>query len=397
MKYKLLFLSLILSSSLIFSQITPIDDFETGVGHFGLDVTYSGSTSGVLSFIPVVDSSTALMGTKSLLVKLIDNPALTGNYFVRVLSGGAGVPALNVLISQNGYVGYWLKTNKPYLGCGFIIDDLNASGTGVSTNEKAVEIPVIGDGNWHLYQFNCADSNLWNPFLPTGDGIIRDPATIDAIFFVSLDSVACQNDTAAVYIDYVSFNPTGPVPVELTSFIASGNGNLVDLRWATATETNNKGFDVERKLENGSYEKIAFVDGNGTTTQPKGYTYTDKTSKAGRYTYRLRQIDFDGSYTYSNEVEVDVLNIPGQYNLAQNYPNPFNPTTNIRFSLPQSGMVSLVVYNLVGEKVADLVNGFNEAGEYNVNLDASKLSSGTYIYSLIVNGNVISKKMTLIK
>jgi hypothetical protein len=128
-----------------------------------------------------------------------------------------------------------------------------------------------------------------------------------------------------------------------------------------------------------------------------GLHFLDQTDKAGKYSYRLKQIDFDGSYAYSNVVEVEVLTVPGQYTLAQNYPNPFNPTTNIRFSLPQAGMVSLTVYNLVGEKVADLVNGLKEAGEYNVNLDASKLSSGTYIYTLSVNGNVISKKMTLLK
>ncbi|MHC1736403.1 MAG: T9SS type A sorting domain-containing protein [Ignavibacteriaceae bacterium] len=397
MKYKLLLLSFILSSSLIFSQITPIDNFEDGLpGHFATSTTYSGSTTGIWGFVPLVDSSTAYMGTKSLMVKIIDDTTKTGNWFVRLLSG-TGTPANNVVISQNGYVGYWLKVNRPYLACGFIIDDLNASGTGVGTNERAIDLPVNGDGGWHLYQWNCADSNQWNAFIASGNGLIQDPATIDAITFSTLDTTTLHKDTATVFIDYVCFNPVGVVPVEMTSFIASATGNLVDLRWVTATETNNKGFEIERKFENSAFSNIAFVDGKGTTTQPQGYTYSDQTGKAGKYTYRLKQIDFDGSYAYSKEVEVEVLSIPGQYNLAQNYPNPFNPTTNIRFSIPQAGAVSLVVYNLVGEKVVDLINGLKEAGEYNVNLDGSKLSSGTYIYTLSVNGNVISKKLTLLK
>ncbi|NLH60788.1 MAG: T9SS type A sorting domain-containing protein [Ignavibacteriales bacterium] len=397
MKYKLLLLSFILSSSLLFSQITAIDDFEDGLpGHFPLATTYSGSTVGLLPFIPVVDSSTALMGTKSLMVKLIDNPAIFGPYFCRLLSG-MGTPANNVVLSQNGYVGYWLKADRPYLGCGLILDDLNANGTGVGTNERSIDLPVIADGSWHLYQWDCADSNQWNAFIASGNGLIQDPVTIDAITFTSLDTTSIAGDTATVFIDFVCFNPIGVVPVEFASFIASASGNVVDLRWVTATETNNKGFEIERKFENSNYQKIAFVDGKGTTTQPQGYTFSDQTDKAGKYSYRLKQIDFDGSYAYSNVVEVEVLTVPGQYTLAQNYPNPFNPTTNIRFSLPQAGMVSLAVYNLVGEKVADLVNGLKEAGEYNVNLDASKLSSGTYIYTLSINGNVISKKMTLLK
>jgi hypothetical protein len=193
------------------------------------------------------------------------------------------------------------------------------------------------------------------------------------------------------------FNPTGQVPVELVSFNASVDRNIVDLRWITATELNNKGFEVQRRANNSSYETIAFVQGRGTTTQVNGYTYSDFVNKTGTYFYRLRQVDFDGAYEYSNEVMVNVLALPGEYALAQNYPNPFNPSTSIEFVLAQAGFVNLSVFNLLGEKAAELVNEVKESGNHSLTFDASKLSSGTYIYRLSVNGNVISKKMTLVK
>jgi len=396
MKIKILFSTLILLSSFAYSQIMPIDDFEAGVGHFTNQTTFSGSTVGILGYVPEVDSlNPAYQGTKSLFVKLIDDPAATTNWFVRLLSGG-GTPANNIVISQNGYVGYWLKTNRTYLNCGLIVDDLNASGTGVGTNERSIDLPVNGDGQWHVYQWNCADSNQWNPFIASGNGLIQDPASIDAITFSALDSLA-TGDTASVWIDYVCYNPTFFVPVELASFMASVDGNQVDLKWITATEKNNRGFEVERRIDNSEFTKIAFVDGKGTTLTPEGYVYSDIVTKAGKYTYRLKQLDFDGTYTYSNLVEVEIVSLPGKYTLAQNYPNPFNPVTNIRYSIPESGVVSISVFNLLGEKVTDLVNEFKVAGEYNVNLNAAGLSSGTYIYSMTVNGNTISKKLTLLK
>src|SRR5690606_25908032 len=210
------------------------------------------------------------------------------------------------------------------------------------------------------------------------------------------DSLA-NADTAIVWFDYLTYNPTGEVPVELVSFAASVNQNVVDLKWITATETNNKGFEVERKSANGSFEKIAFVDGKGTSTDISAYVYSDAVEKAGKYTYRLKQIDFDGTFTYSNAVEVEIIAAPGEYTLAQNYPNPFNPATTITFNMPEAGMANLAVYNLLGEKVAELVNEVKESGFHTVNFDASNLASGTYIYTLNVNGNAISKKMVLMK
>ena len=188
------------------------------------------------------------------------------------------------------------------------------------------------------------------------------------------------------------------IPVELTSFRADAQEGSVVLNWTTATETNNKGFDVERNGVSliGNWEKIGFVSGSGTTTEPKSYTFTDNNVTTGNYLYRLKQIDFDGSFKYSNVIEVTV-NISLKYSLEQNYPNPFNPTTKIEYSVAEDGIVILNVYNTLGQKVADLVNGEVKAGTYEVNFDASKLSSGVYYYKIEMNGFVSVKKMMLLR
>jgi hypothetical protein len=187
------------------------------------------------------------------------------------------------------------------------------------------------------------------------------------------------------------------VPVELTSFNANvtNQGDVV-LNWATATETNNQMFEVERKAINGEFYKIGYVNGAGTTTEPQQYSYTDNAVGTGIYYYRLKQIDFNGTYEYFNEIEVDVKG-PLTFALGQNYPNPFNPSTKINYSLPEAGYVKLSVYNLVGEEVAVLIDGETEAGFYEVTFDASSMPSGAYFYKLQSQNTVEVKKMLLTK
>ena len=171
------------------------------------------------------------------------------------------------------------------------------------------------------------------------------------------------------------------VPVELTSFAAASNGADVELSWTTATETNNQGFQVERMNAGGSFEQVGYVAGFGTTTEPKAYSFTDSKLEAGNYTYRLKQVDFDGSYEYSDEVNV-VVELPLEYALEQNYPNPFNPSTTIKYSIPEDGFVKLAIYNMLGEEVATIVNTTQKAGRYEVNFNASGLASGVYVYRI---------------
>lgn len=186
------------------------------------------------------------------------------------------------------------------------------------------------------------------------------------------------------------------VPVELASFVATSNEGSVVLDWSTATETNNKGFEIERKVDGSEYSTIAFVEGNGTSTLVKNYTYTDANLQAGKYTYRLKQIDLDGTSAYSKEVEVDVAQI-SSYALDQNFPNPFNPTTSISYRIPEASDVVIKIYDVMGTEVATLVNGKQEAGAHSVVFDAAKLSSGSYIYTIKAGNFTSTKKMILMK
>ncbi len=200
--------------------------------------------------------------------------------------------------------------------------------------------------------------------------------------------------TDEMYVD--DYTVSDFVPVELTSFAANVNDGFVTLNWATASETNNKVFEIQRKSENSEYVTIGYVDGAGTTTEKQDYSYTDRTVKTGTYSYRLKQIDFDGRYEYSPEVEVDVK-APLSFELQQNYPNPFNPTTNIKYNIPTASNVKLSVFNTVGEEVAVLVNGFVPEGRYEVTFDASSLPSGLYICKLQSGNLVQTTKMMLLK
>lgn len=186
------------------------------------------------------------------------------------------------------------------------------------------------------------------------------------------------------------------IPVEMVSFNASVSGNSVNLTWKTATEINNKGFDVERKYDGETWNKIAFVAGKGTTTETMVYSYSDNNLKKGNISYRLKQIDFDGSFEYSNIVELEV-GAPDKFELAQNYPNPFNPVTLIKYSLAAKSKVELKIYNILGKEVAKLVNEIQDAGSYEVRFNAANLSSGVYFYELNAGSFNSKKKMVLLK
>ncbi len=190
-----------------------------------------------------------------------------------------------------------------------------------------------------------------------------------------------------------------PLPVELSSFSASVIGSTVKLNWATATEVNNYGFEVERcalSAERLVWGKIGFVNGNGNSNSPKSYSFVDDKVSSGKFSYRLKQIDNDGQFEYSKTIEVD-FGAPKKFELSQNYPNPFNPTTTISYNLPEAANVKLTIFNLLGQEIKTLVNEFKEAGVHTLNFNASELNSGLYIYKLQAGSQVQTKKMTLIK
>ena len=195
------------------------------------------------------------------------------------------------------------------------------------------------------------------------------------------------------YIDYIRFT-SNVIPVELTSFTASVVGNGVQLQWATASESNNRGFEIQRGTTNREFQTVGFVKGNGTTSDKQSYSFVDNSEFMGTVYYRLKQMDFNGAYEYSKVVEVTKAI---SYDLAQNYPNPFNPSTTISYSVPQSAYVTLKIYNILGSEVATLVNGVVEAGVHKVNFNAVNLNSGVYFYTIKSGNFTETKKLMLTK
>lgn len=187
------------------------------------------------------------------------------------------------------------------------------------------------------------------------------------------------------------------VPVELASFNAVADVNNVILNWTTSTELNNRGFEIERSTTNeNNWRTIGFSDGKGTTTEIQHYSFIDKNLDAGGYSYRLKQVDFDGTFAYSPQVEVEI-SIPLEYALAQNYPNPFNPSTIISYSIPEAGFVNLKLYDVLGNEIKSLVNAQQEAGKYELIFDASGLASGVYYYRIQSGEFTSTKKLMLMK
>jgi hypothetical protein len=202
------------------------------------------------------------------------------------------------------------------------------------------------------------------------------------------------------------FDSAAVLPVELSGFSANVEENTIFLDWQTATEVNNKGFEVERaKLssaydKNYSFTKVGFVKGRGTSLYPVRYYFEDARPASGFYKYRLKQLDMNGEFTYSNEILIDLTH-PNRFELFQNYPNPFNPSTVISFEIPKAGFVSLKVYDIAGNLVTTLVNSYKPVGvhevDFNISNVKSTLSTGVYIYRIEAEGFVSSKKMIFLK
>lgn len=200
-----------------------------------------------------------------------------------------------------------------------------------------------------------------------------------------------QFSSARVFVNYDAI-----LPVELTSFTSTVTGTTVNLKWSTASELNNKGFEVERiALKQTEWQNIGFVQGAGTSSSTNRYSFTDKPG-TGKFQYRLRQIDFDGTFAYSQTVDAEIT-IPAEFILNQNYPNPFNPSTTIRYSIPESGFVNLKLYDVLGNELKSLVNTQQEAGQYEFVFDAAGLASGVYYYRIQSGEFTSTKKLVLMK
>ena len=198
--------------------------------------------------------------------------------------------------------------------------------------------------------------------------------------------------------DKVWITDLQPVPVELTSFTAKADVDGVILNWTTASELNNHGFEIERSSDGNEFFTVAFVEGAGTTTEGKNYSYTDEVDYKGGETffYRLKQVDLDGRIQYSSIVEIE-FDVPKDFVLHQNYPNPFNPSTTIKYAVPKTSLVKITVYDLTGQEVALLVNELKEAGTYELKFDASNIASGVYLYRMVADNFSSVRKLNVLK
>jgi hypothetical protein len=272
---------------------------------------------------------------------------------------------------------------------------------GAQPNLGNIENADTTDNGLNIIYGNIQGSNVYDLYNNTLDPIfaqnndwrVYDSTLIEDHIFHNVDSSA---------LGIVKFMPfSAQIPVELTSFIASVIGGKVVLNWITATELNNSGFEIQRLKDSNveelqNWEAIGFVRGNGTTTEKSFYTFADQNPFVRTTYYRLKQIDFDGSYEYSNIVEVD-FSLPIKFSLEQNYPNPFNPSTKIIWQSPVAGHQTLTVYDVLGNEIVKLVDEFKPAGSYEIDFNASKLSSGVYFYQIQAGTFVETKKMILIR
>jgi len=274
------------------------------------------------------------------------------------------------------------------------------SGAGVFFTGGAVDGATY-TASTNLYNF-CTDAwEILTPALPQPRSNFRGSGLGTNFVHVAggwIGSAVGTHDKAT--LTNIAGNCYTPIPVELISFNANVNDGNVELSWITATEINNQGFEIQRSagLE---FEEIGFVPGYGTTTETKAYSFVDRNVNPGSYSYRLKQIDFDGTFAYSDVVNVEV-NPPAVFSLEQNYPNPFNPSTKIAFTLASDSKVSLKVFNVLGQEIASLIEQDLSAGTHAVDFNAEGINSGVYFYKINatgLNGNEFSdvKKMILTK
>jgi len=254
-------------------------------------------------------------------------------------------------------------------------------------------------------RYNIKFSNVVDPNTYSAEFSFRDscevPLSVTRTKINWYDANTCLNAEMTRCASH-SVENNGVLPVELASFTSSINRNNVTLNWSTAKEINNSGFDIERQLVGSTeWKKAGNVVGNGTTNETRSYSFSERV-ESGNYSYRLKQVDFNGNFEYFNLSSEILVGVPEAYKLSQNYPNPFNPSTKIDYDLPYDGKVSILLYDISGREVANLVNEVKTAGYYTATFNGANLSSGMYFYRINATGtgnnNFIStKKMVLIK
>jgi uncharacterized membrane protein len=310
--------------------------------------------------------------------------------------GGGGVDFAQVQFNVDGNSGPFLVTSP------------NTNVTWAGTTNQTVTWNVT---NTNVAPVNCANVSI---LLSTDGGQTFLTVLLASTPNDGSESVTIPNTPSTtarikvqavgnIFFDLsnVNFVIEETIPVELISFTAQRIDAGVELIWKTATETNNSGFNVERSKDEENFINIGFVSGKGTTTELTSYNYLDTEIETGKYYYRLKQTDYDGTSKYLNVVLVDV-GLPKQFELSQNHPNPFNPSTTIKFQLPVDANVRIDLFNSIGQKVDELLNSDLSGGVHELTFQGSKLSSGIYYYTMSAIGKdgknfSSTKKMIMMK
>ena len=324
----------------------------------------------------------------------------TGNYISDATVTMTLTNSINLTSYNNPRLVFWTKYN--------IESNWDYGQVDVSTNNGTTWFPLQG-------QYTEPGVGSFQPNgEPLYDGLrtnwVREEMSL-ASYTAAQNKIRFQLNTDGSvvrdgwYVDDIGIIIYQITPVELLSFSANVKSNNVVLNWSTASEVNNRMFEVQRAVGNAgegslNWKAIGSVEGKGTTTEKSDYLYTDESPVNGISYYRLKQIDFDGTYKILNAEMVEFTQV-NDYALEQNYPNPFNPSTVINYSIPTAGQVKVTVYNLLGSEVAVLVNEYKEAGNYSVEFSTenlkNNLGSGVYIYSLKAGSFTQTRKMVVLK
>jgi hypothetical protein len=321
----------------------------------------------------------------------------TGNYVNNATVTMTSKDPINLSTYQHPRLGFWTKYN--------IESNWDYGQVKISTNNGSTWNPLEGNHTEPgVGSFQPNGQPLYDGTQSTWVQEEMDLTGRNAVQNKFQFQLKTDGNTTADgwYVDDIIVFVYGIVPVELSSFTATAFSNEVVLNWATSSELNNMGFQIERKSLSNTYgwQTIGFVEGSGSSTRTNNYSFTDKNPVRGTLLYRLKQIDFDGSYKFYT---TEGVNFEGVYNYAleQNYPNPFNPSTVINYSIPAAGQVNLKIYNLLGSEVAVLVDEYKEAGNYSVEFSTedlkNSLGSGVYIYTLKAGSFTQTKKMVVLK
>ncbi|HMS32748.1 MAG TPA: T9SS type A sorting domain-containing protein [Ignavibacteria bacterium] len=285
----------------------------------------------------------------------------------------------------------------------FYVRTLDTAGNPIAVN--GITLSITGGGSLSTLTVNTAANGNSPDVIVTGannSSIISATASVEipgGVTYCGLNAIKQLLVLGKTTLGLRTTTTTwGALPVELSSFTASVINRDVTLNWSTANEINNSTFQIERKsFSSDGWTVIGNVTGNGTSNVAHDYLFNDRNLSSGMYSYRLKQIDFNGNFEYHNLNAEVIVGTPKDFSLSQNYPNPFNPSTTINFDMPKGGFVSLKVYNTSGIEVATLVNETRSAGYHSVSFNASALSSGVYYYRLESNGISKTMKMALIK